>query len=161
MAKEVITLLAIHVLGFLGLMLLFTGISGWRALATHYRAKGPFVSDGRWLFLSASMGYRSPNSLGGAQFPLLPFRSALNVSVNRKGIRLTLFPLFRLFHPPLFVPWSDLSIHPSSGLLPGSMEFHFLQEPPVVLRLRKSAVAGILVHAPLRVLQTSSTVSRQ
>jgi hypothetical protein len=83
--------------------LLWTGISvvlsmlgGWARLAESFRAAGP-VEGERFRFVSGSMGAASlPVSYGNCLF----------VTVNDAGFGLSILFPFRLFSPPLFIPWS-------------------------------------------------------
>jgi len=72
-------------------------MSGWWELSRIYKA---MVSpDGkRFWFQSASM--RMGTNYG----------NCLIVGVNREGIRLSVLFLFRIGHPPLFIPWPDVSM---------------------------------------------------
>lgn len=146
MAKA-ISLIIIHVLLYVGLMSLFRYWSCWGVLADHYRFHGKSNATQRWFFLSAWMGAREGNSLLAVEKPLLRLRSCLNVAVNEAGMHLSIFPLFRLFHPPLFIPWEHISTKSSTGLLKQSIDFSFLEAPGVVLRLKKSVGNNIAVYA--------------
>ncbi|MEX0717382.1 MAG: hypothetical protein WD066_12380 [Planctomycetaceae bacterium] len=37
-------------------------------------------------------------------------RCTVNVTIANEGIRLSAIPMFRLFFPPLFMPWSELNV---------------------------------------------------
>ena len=94
------------------------------------------------------MGVREPDTLLGVQKPLSPLRNALNITVNDDGLHLSMFPLFRIFHPPLFFPWDHVSTTSCSGLAANWLEFHFREAPSVVLRLTKSVGTEVLAYAP-------------
>jgi hypothetical protein len=72
-------------------------MSGWWELSRIYRAT---VSQNgkRFWFQSASM--RMGTNYG----------NCLIVGVNSEGIRVSVLFLFRIGHPPLFVPWPDVSM---------------------------------------------------
>jgi len=148
MSKEAISLILINVALFIGLLSYFQRSSGWNVLARNYRSREPLQHAVRWFFVSARMGRREPNPLLGVQKPLVPLRNAMNVAVNEEGLRLSMFPLFRLFHPPLFFPWDHISTQSCSGLSANWIEFHFREAPWVVLRFRKSMAAELLQHTP-------------
>jgi hypothetical protein len=108
--------------------------SGWRNLSQNYRFRennGPK----QWRFVTARMA--KEGRLSG-------FRAALNIGADKLGLYLSVFALFRLWHPPLFVPWSDLTIHCESN----EIEFHFSGSPDVVLQLKRDLGQEILVHRP-------------
>jgi hypothetical protein len=71
---------------------LFAYSSGWSQLAKQYRtSQSPpnnlsFMNSGR-------VGWVS-------------FKGCLNIGVTSKGLYLSVFPLFRLGHPPLLIPWT-------------------------------------------------------
>jgi hypothetical protein len=75
----------------------FSIISGWYALSQRYRST--HTVEGR-LFPFASM------KLGPRFFPV---SYPLFVRLGLAGISLSIFPLFRICHPPLFIPWSAVS----------------------------------------------------
>lgn len=83
-----------------GISVALSLLSGWWSLSRRFRASAPSV--GRHLrFESGSMGR-------GVGFGAVSFGSCLFVTVNDRGIRLAMFLLFRLMHPPLFIPWTDV-----------------------------------------------------
>jgi hypothetical protein len=85
--------------GWLAISCFLSLIGGWHALAKRYRSTSSV--SGR-LFPFASMG------LGRGFFPV-SYRSCLFVRLDSAGIGLSVFPLFRFFHPKLFIPWSAVS----------------------------------------------------
>lgn len=74
---------------------LLSQTSGWSKLAAQFKSKQ--VAEGeQFRFVSGSMGIRPfPVSYGGCLF----------LTVNEVGFRLSLLFPFRLFCPPLFIPW--------------------------------------------------------
>jgi hypothetical protein len=88
--------LPLFVLGWCGIIAFLSLIGGWHALSKRYRAVQPV--QGR-LFAFASMG------LGRSFFPV-SYGSCLFVRVGAAGIGLSIFPIYRILHPPLFIPWS-------------------------------------------------------
>lgn len=83
---------------WIGTSALLSVASGWARLARSFRATSPADGDRFW-FVSGSMGARGfPVSYGGCLF----------VAVNRTGFRLSILLPFRLFSPPLFVPWANV-----------------------------------------------------
>jgi len=78
------------------IMLLLSLLSGWRSLAGQFRASTPPDGD-RFRFTSGSIGFWF--------FPV-SYSNCLTVTVGHGGIHLAMFLPFRLFHPPLFIPWA-------------------------------------------------------
>ena len=84
------------VAGWCGISVLMSFLSGWWELSRNYRSTTIF--DGtRFRFQSASM--RLGTSYG----------NCVNLGVNQNGLYLSVLFLFRLGHPPLFIPWPDVS----------------------------------------------------
>lgn len=79
--------------GALGLVSL---VSGWRSLAKHYRGEPASVVE-RVTFGSGQIGLLRAH-----------YNNSLSVSVGPSGVGLKVLLPFRLFHPPLLVPWSDI-----------------------------------------------------
>jgi hypothetical protein len=71
-------------------------VSGWHALAERYRCEQDFEGE-RWRFRSAQMRWTTK------------YNGVLILSANREGLYLSIFFPFRLGHPPLFIPWSEIT----------------------------------------------------
>lgn len=83
-------------LGWALICLAIARLTGWSRLSHAYRLTGKF--NGRiWWFRSA--GFRWSAGYSGS----------LNLGASPDGLYLAVFPLFRIGHPPLFVPWQDVS----------------------------------------------------
>jgi hypothetical protein len=70
-------------------------VGGWARLGTHFRARERGTGE-RFRFVSGSIGANT--------FPV-NYRCCLFVAVNDIGFYLSILFLFRLFSPPLFLPW--------------------------------------------------------
>jgi hypothetical protein len=81
---------------FMGFYVL-AAIDGWLILSKRFRFKGRFNGE-VWPFRSGQMQ-------SGVRFGLCLF-----VGADESGLYLAVFPLFRLWHPPLLLPWSEVSI---------------------------------------------------
>lgn len=96
-------------------------LSGWGALARHYRTRGAF--DGtRFYLASARIGW---SNYGGV----------LNVGVNAHGLRLSVIFPFRPGHPPLLIPWADVTAEPVKGWVFGYFDLRFRLAPTVHMRI--------------------------
>jgi len=104
-------------------VLLISAISGWRHLAGYYRAPGPF-SGQKWTW---QMGW-----FGAARY-----RGVLTVGADTSGLYLDVMPLFRIGHPALFIPWSDITIEDRPAFFFPVVALQFLQVPGVTLSLPK------------------------
>jgi hypothetical protein len=66
---------------------------------------------------------------------MMSYNNCLTVGSNPEGLYLAVLFLFRVGHPPLFVPWQDISVMTGKLLLWEWTEFRFRQAPGVWLRL--------------------------
>lgn len=138
----------IHLFLFVGVLLLAQYWSGWGTLSEVYTSARDFRPNEKWTFLSAWMGVREGDTLLGVEKPLFSLRNCLNIAVNEAGLRLSLFPMFRLFHPPLFIPWDHVSTQVHSGILRDWVELRFREAPSVVLRVKRSVGDDLARYAP-------------
>jgi len=81
--------------GWCAIGALLSYVGGWHELSKNYRRES--AVEGR-LFPFASM------SVGPKLFPV-SYGSCLFVRLGTEGIALSIFPIFRFLHPPLFIPW--------------------------------------------------------
>lgn len=79
---------------WVGISALLSRLSGWHALAKRYPAAAEPEGE-RIVWTSAQLGGVS-------------FRSCLNVTLAPAGLYMVPARLFRLFMPPLLVPWIDI-----------------------------------------------------
>jgi len=100
-------------------------ISGWFGLARIYRANQSFQGE-RWNLQRAKFIF------------VFGYTYLLTVGANTEGLFLSVFFLFRVGHPPLFIPWQDVSIRPTKFLWFRMYLFEFRQKPSVKVRLRES-----------------------
>lgn len=109
-------------------------ISGWAALAEHYRTDDAFAGR-RWRFRSARLGRANYNGV-------------LTVGANALGLHLSLLFPFRSGHPPLLIPWSDVTSEPSTKrwLMP-VVGFRFRRVPSVRLELPDSLAEDIAAES--------------
>jgi len=94
---------------------------GWRWLAAQYPEPRPFTGDyatGR----SGAVGMSRYNHV-------------LRVGADSEGLALAVMFLFRVGHPPLFIPWEEVASVERGGIF-----FHHVR-----LRFRRSRVA-VLLH---------------
>ncbi len=99
-------------------------LSGWAELARIYRLPGEFTGN-RWKWQSARMRL------------LIGYNNCLTVGANQQGLYLAMFFPFRVGHPPLFIPWSDISVRKGKSLWWKWSEFRFRQAPSVWIRLNE------------------------
>ncbi len=127
---------------FLNLVLtLVAWLGGWRRLAAAYPGR-PQAEGGVWRFRSLRLGgwtrYNNAVTLGG----------------DREGLHLTMPWFFGGGHPPIFIPWSEMSVagkHDGFGLFPTvSLVFKRCPDVPLSLsaRLLAEIQAGVKALAP-------------
>jgi hypothetical protein len=76
-------------------------LGGWRQLATHYRVTNlPFDAN--------------VSSLSYAKMGWADYKNVIRAGACQEGLVLKVFFLFRLFHPPLLIPWSAVGSIQSS-----------------------------------------------
>ncbi|MCP3161518.1 hypothetical protein [Myxococcus qinghaiensis] len=80
--------------GLTVLSAVFSRVSGWHLLARQFRADGPAPSYMR-NFTSGKIGW-------------VEYRGCIAVGGDEQGLYLAPSLVFRLFHPPLRIPWSEL-----------------------------------------------------
>jgi hypothetical protein len=105
-----------------GIVWLIATVGGWHSLARVYRSQLPF-SGHTWRFRSGRMG-------GFAKY-----NGVLTVGVNSAGLYLAVFPLFRPGHPPLFIPWHDITVSSERRFIGTFVVFTFRQAPNASLAL--------------------------
>jgi hypothetical protein len=72
-------------------------IDGWHLLAQRFRTEAEFTGPiYRWFNAAMRWGIR--------------YNSALKVGTNVEGLYIAPLILFRMGHPPLFIPWSEISV---------------------------------------------------
>ncbi len=90
--------LILSLVGGWGLVCIGLGhFGGWRALARHYPASTEFLGR-RFRFRSAQFG------------GWVGYNASLTAGADPFGLFLAVWPIFRVWHPPLFVPWSDITV---------------------------------------------------
>jgi hypothetical protein len=72
-------------------------IGGWATLAKRFRLNTPFVGQ-RWTRQSGQMRW------------IAGYGNCLTVGCSSEGLYLAMMPLFRFRHPPLLVPWNEVSV---------------------------------------------------
>ncbi|NTX14055.1 hypothetical protein HUA76_24935 [Myxococcus sp. CA056] len=82
------------VVGFALALRVASWMSGWHGLARQFRADGPAPSDMR-NFTTGKIGW-------------IDYKSCLAVGGDAQGLYLVPNLIFRLFHPPLRIPWSEI-----------------------------------------------------
>jgi hypothetical protein len=96
-------------------------VGGWWRLAEHYRAAAPFGGQ-RWSWQTGWMGWSR-------------YRGVLTVGADTTGLSLEVMPLFRLMHPPLFIPWGDIAAEERTVFIFPVVTLQLAQAPEVKVSL--------------------------
>lgn len=83
----------------LGALFFFSRAEGWHELHKYYPVRDPY--QGRWLGKDLDDMH--------VQFNHSETVNAINVGADSQGMYLSVSMVFRPFHPPLFIPWSDVA----------------------------------------------------
>jgi hypothetical protein len=78
-------------------MAIVSYVGGWTILARQYRYSSEFVGE-RWRMQSAQMRW------------WMNYNNCLTLGSNETGLYLSIMPLFRFCHPPLLIPWAEISV---------------------------------------------------
>jgi hypothetical protein len=101
-------------------------VSGWNTLSKHFCLKGQFYGEQR-PFQSARMRY------------YVHFGNSLSVGADESGLYLAVFPIFRIGHPPLLVPWSEVAvISGERGFIFKKRELRLGRQESIPLRISAS-----------------------
>jgi len=128
MSADFPLVMAVFLIGFVALWVVVAVvlglIGGWRELARRYRSQLPF-SGHKWYFRSATMNI------------FVRYNRMLTVGVNPAGLYLAVMALFRPGHPPLFIPWHDITMTSEQKFAATFIVFKFSGAPGVTLRMRE------------------------
>jgi hypothetical protein len=131
----------IFVGAWVGISLLLSRIGGWHALSLQYRATQPITGQRYWM-KSAGMGG-------------VAYRGIVNFGADSSGLFLSVLPpFFSIGHPPLFIPWSDITSSQEKGWLFGGTKLRFQKVPRVSLLIPTELAAKLLANRPLRLEAT-------
>ena len=123
---------------------------GWAKLARYYRAPESFDGE-RQFFRSAQVGQSS-------------YRNCLTMGASPRALHLSVFFLFRVGHPPLHIPWGDISAKDTHWLLGRGYELRFRLVPEVRMRLPSETGDQLQSEAgarwPAAILADPRTASR-
>lgn len=126
-----VLLVAVFVL-VLGLSI--SHISGWAWLAQRYRCEEGFSGD-RLRFRSAAMRYWSH------------YGNCLTMGANPQGLFLSMSVPFLVGHPPLFIPWSEVTVRRGRFLWSKYVELRLGRELGIAFRISEGVAASLAAWA--------------
>jgi hypothetical protein len=113
---------------WVSVLYLIAMVSGWYELSKHFRFKGIFYGES-FPFRSARMRF------------YVHFGNCLTVGADQSGLYLSVFPIFRIGHPPLLIPWSEVVvISGETGLIFKKRELRLGRQESIPLRISTSLV---------------------
>lgn|GEM_PF-582471 len=110
---------------------MLSAMGGWRVLAGHYASTLPF-SGTRFRFRSAQFG------------GLASYGSCLTLGAGPSGLYLAILLPFRPGHPPLLIPWADITAREARSWLSAVIEFEFAKAPGVSVRLSRHLAQNLI-----------------
>lgn len=112
--------------GWVSVLYLIALASGWDSLAKRFRFKGRFYGE-IFSFRSARMRF------------YVHFGNCLDIGADESGLYLAVFPIFRFGHPPLLIPWSEVSvISGENGVIFKKRELRLGRAESIPLRISSS-----------------------
>lgn len=128
---------------FVGMWLLISfllsTIGGWSTLADHYAAH-PGVGGRRFYFRSAQLGAG------------VGYSACLTLGTGPAGLYLAVLPLFRMAHPPLLIPWSDITARETKSWFSATVELRFAQVPTVSVRISRHLADALFAASGAHIL---------
>ncbi len=111
-------------------------LSGWHRLARDYRATADFKGIDRFALQSVTL-----SSFGH-------YWHCVTLASNAAGLRISVWFLFRLGHPPLFIPWADITVYSVRGLFGRRIQFAFVKVPEVPVTIGRGVAERLLDNKP-------------
>lgn len=99
-------------------------MTGWHRLAQQFPLQGDFPRE-RWRFKGATARYGSH------------YNNCLTIGASPAGLYMAMPWLFRVGHPPLFIPWSETTIYRAKVLFWNVVRFQFGRETPITFGFRE------------------------
>lgn len=99
-------------------------LSGWHKLAQHFVLQSDIPGE-CWRFSSASMRWG------------MNYNNCLTIGSSPVGFSLSMPWLFRLSHPPLFIPWNEISHRPTKILWMDMVRFDLGRDEAVPFTVRR------------------------
>ena len=100
-------------------------LSGWSILAQYYRTTE-----------HSPPGAQRMKS--GVMRKGMRYNNALTIGAEPRGLYVAMPALFRIGHPRLLIPWSDISTQPRQGFFGPWIRFAFRSAPGVYLDLKET-----------------------
>jgi hypothetical protein len=110
---------------------LLSRLGGWQKLAEHYPADHPF--EGQVVRFQAAQFRRSVN-----------YNGCLNFGASYEGVYIVPMLLFRAFHPPILIPWSDITAQAVKlWRFWNFVELRSMRAPDIPIRIKPALAAKL------------------
>lgn len=109
-------------------------VGGWSLLARVYLAQADTLDGDSWRFQSIQMRWGTN------------YGNCVTVRADPLGLGLSVLFLLRLGHPPLLIPWPDITMVTVKKFrfFPSWIEFRFRLEPSIPIRINNKLFSKIL-----------------
>lgn len=101
---------------------LISRVGGWALVAEQYRCQETFTGA-TWSFQKGQMRW------------MVGYNNCLTVGADPRGLYISILFPFRLGHPPLFIPWRDISRASKKVLWINFIELRLGREVPIPFRI--------------------------
>ncbi len=141
---SILVVLALYALLWCGTMVMIGRLSGWIALGQRFRAENRFHGK-CWYFQYAQFRWS------------MNYSGALTVGADATGLYISIWPMFRLGHPPLLIPWPAIKIEMKRSFWLGDyMEVQFPEVPRTVIRFHERLARRIAATVGPQLAQTQT-----
>lgn len=130
--KEFSILFPFFFVGIFLLVIYFLSRKGWSALINQYRFYGDFSGE--------RVGISSANING------VNYNNCLLFKINQQGVFIRPILFFRLFHPPVFIPWHDIKTVRDKKILFIKLKELVIGDPTVAIIQLKESIAKKLIY---------------
>jgi len=103
-------------------------ISGWRLLSKRFSCPKSTFHGETWSFRRARMRF------------FANYGNCIDFGADQSGLYMSIFPILRVGHPPLLIPWSEITV------VPGETGLVFKQR---TLRLGRQEAVSLRISAAL------------
>ena len=127
--------LLIGIFAFATIPYVLAKIGGWAKLAQYYSWTGEPVAKEwrRWQ---------------SARFNLCQYNNALSIGTSERGLFFKMIYVFKMGHPPLYIPWQDISTSDTTRFFFPVTVFTVRKEPTVKVTLFGPIAKKILAARP-------------
>jgi hypothetical protein len=117
-------LVALLISLWMGIALALAHLGGWRSLAREYRASSGFAGR-RFHFQSGRFG------------GWVGYNSSLTAGSDVFGLHLSVWSIFRMGHPPLLIPWQEVSVSIEKHRWISVAVLTFARNPGITVRITR------------------------